>query len=101
LGHITNNHVSKRLAPGVLNELRARLAAMKRAASSESCFRVSRLVMDPKLRELLAGETMLAKYSPTPQVFKKRVDREYPPFGETIYLPFPERSELPESEDRK
>jgi hypothetical protein len=45
----------------------------------------------PKLRELLAGEIMLAKYSPNLEVFNERVDREYPQYGKTLPLPFPEK----------
>jgi hypothetical protein len=37
----------------------------------------------PKLREHLAGVTMLLKYSPTLEVFKDRLDIEYPQWGKT------------------
>jgi surfactin synthase thioesterase subunit len=36
---------------------------------------------------------MLAKYSPDLVTFMKRVDLEYPQYGQTMKLPFPETLE--------
>ena len=36
---------------------------------------------------------MLAKYSPDLMTFMKRVDLEYPQYGQTMKLPFPETLE--------
>jgi hypothetical protein len=39
------------------------------------------------------SKTMLAKYSPDLVTFMKRVDLEYPHYGQTMKLPFPETLE--------
>ena len=39
------------------------------------------------------SKTMLAKYSPDLVTFMKRVDFEYPQYGQTMKLPFPETLE--------
>jgi len=36
---------------------------------------------------------MLAKYSPNLEIFMERLDREYPQYGKTMKLPFPEKLE--------
>lgn len=44
---------------------------------------------------------MLAKYSPNLTIFKERIDREYPQYGKTLPLPFPEKlQELAEESTR-
>jgi hypothetical protein len=47
-----------------------------------------------KLRGQLAGTTMIAKYSPDLGTFTTRLDREYPQYGKTMPLPFPEKLQL-------
>lgn len=94
LGHVTNNLVYKRLAPGVLEDLRLRIGRDEKGRLKKKLFQG--LTPDhghPKVRELLAGEIMLAKYSPNLAVFKERLDREYPQYGNTLPLPFPEKLE--------
>ena len=49
----------------------------------------------PKLREHLTGVVMLMKYSPDWQVFMDRLDREFPQWGETLLLPFPDNYQPP------
>lgn len=49
----------------------------------------------PKLREHLTGVIMLMKYSPDWQIFMDRLDREYPQWGDSLMLPFPENYEAP------
>jgi hypothetical protein len=49
----------------------------------------------PKLREQLAGITMIAKYSPTLEVFAKRLDQDYPEYGTMMPLPVPEKPKEP------
>jgi hypothetical protein len=94
VGVITNNLIYKRLAPGVLDELRKRVPRDETGRLKTKLFRA--LTPDfghPKLRELLAGTTMLAKYSPNLETFKHRMDVEYPQYGKTMELPFPEKIE--------
>ncbi len=94
LGHITNNLVYKRLAPGVLEELRRKIPRNDKGRLTKKLFQG--LTPDyghPKVRTLLEGETMLAKYSRDLETFMERVDREYPQYGKTMKLPFAEKLE--------
>ncbi|MFZ1887597.1 MAG: P63C domain-containing protein [Candidatus Binataceae bacterium] len=94
LGHITNNLVYKRLAPGVLEELRRKIPRDDKGRLKKKLFQgLTPTYGHPKVRELLAGETMLAKYSPNLETFMERVDLEYPQYGQTMKLPFPEKLE--------
>ena len=91
LGHWTNNIVYKRLAPGVLQELRRLTPRDEKGRLKNKLFQ--RLTEDfghPKLREHLMGVVMLMKYAPNWQVFMDRLDREFPQWGDTYMLPFPE-----------
>lgn len=81
-------------APGVLEELRKMVPRDERGRLKTKLFRG--LTPDfghPKLREQLLGTTMIAKYSPALEVFYKRLDLEYPQYGKTMPLPFPEKLE--------
>jgi hypothetical protein len=63
-----------------------------RGGPGRNCFKgLHQIRGHPNVRELLAGETMLAKDSPNLTIFKERVDREYFQYGETLPLPFLER----------
>jgi hypothetical protein len=91
VGHWTNNIVYKRLAPGVLEELRRLTPRTQSGEFKQKLFQ--RLTEDfghPKLREHLTGVIMLMKYSPDWRTFMDRLDREYPQWGETLLLPFPD-----------
>jgi hypothetical protein len=97
LGHWTNNIVYARLAPGVLQELK-RVAPKSEATGRPKHKLFQWLTYDighPKLRAHLEGVTMLMKYSPDWKVFMDRLDREYPQFGKTLFLPFPSDYEPP------
>lgn len=100
LGHWTNNIVYKRLAPGVLEELK-RLTP--RTPSGHLRHRLfQRLTEDfghPRLREHLAAVVMLMKYSPTWRIFMDRLDKEFPQWGTTRLLPFPDDYKAPEETD--
>ncbi len=95
LGHIRNNLIYKRLAPGVLEELRKRIPRDNKGRLTKKLFQG--LTPDyghPKVREQLIGTTMIAKYPPNLQTFNERMDREYPQYGKTMPLPFPEKLEV-------
>jgi len=97
VGHWTNNIVYKRLAPGVLEELKKQTPRYPSGDFKHKLFQ--RLTEDfghPKLREHLTGVIMLMKYSPNWRVFMSRLDREYPQWGNTMMLPFPEDYAAPE-----
>jgi P63C domain len=92
LGHITNNVIYKRLAPGVLDELRKMVLRDEKGRLETKLVRgLTPNYRPPKLSEQLTGTTMIAKYSPNLQVFNQRLDREYPQYGKTLPLPFPEK----------
>ena len=96
IGHWTNNIVYKRLAPGVLEELRKRTPRDNSGRLKNKLFQW--LTEDhghPKLREHLTGAVMLMKYSRNMRVFFERLDKEYPQWGETMPLPFPDDYEGP------
>ncbi|HVZ88086.1 MAG TPA: P63C domain-containing protein [Polyangia bacterium] len=90
IGHWTNNIVYRRLAPGVLDELRRMIP---RDDSGRLKFKLAQgLTPDhghPKLEAHLVGVTMLMKYSPDWRTFMDRLDREYPQYGKDMLLPFP------------
>lgn len=91
IGHWTNNIVYKRLAPGVLEELKRQTPRAPGGDFKQKLFQ--RLTEDfghPKLREHLTGVIMLMKYSSNWQIFMDRLDREYPQWGKNMLLPFPE-----------
>lgn len=99
IGHWTNNIVYKRLAPGVLEELRRQTPRSAAGDFKNKLFQ--RLTEDfghPKLREHLTGVVMLMKYSPNWRVFMDRLDKEYPQWGSTMMLPFPDDYPEPETE---
>jgi hypothetical protein len=84
----------RRLAPGVLEELRHKIPRDDKGRLKKKLFQG--LTPDfghPKVRQLIEGETMLAKYSVDLSTFNERVDREYPQYGTTMKLPFPEKLE--------
>jgi P63C domain-containing protein len=99
IGHWTNNIVYKRLAPGVLAELKRLTPRDESGRHKHKLFQ--RLTEDtghPKLREHLVAVVMLMKYSPDWQTFMERLDREFPQFGKTLLLPFPEDYKPPGAE---
>jgi len=91
IGHWTNNIVYRRLAPGVWEELKRLTPRTPGGDFKNKLFQ--RLTEDfghPKLREHLTAVVMLMKYSSDWQVFMERLDREFPQWGRTLMLPFPE-----------
>jgi len=90
IGHWTNNIVYRRLAPGVLDELRR---IIPRDENGRLKYKLAQgLTRDhghPKLEAHLVGVTMLMKYSPDWRTFMERLDREYPQYGKDMLLPFP------------
>jgi len=83
IGHWTNNIVYKRLAPGVLAELR-RLTP--RDESGNLVHRLFQRLTDTtgqsRLRHHLDKVVLIMKYAPNWKVFMKRLDQEIPQFAE-------------------
>lgn len=86
-GHLTNDIVYSRLAPGVLNELRKVTPRNESGARKHKYFqRLTSNLGYPKLREHLGSVTTLMKLSVDWQDFNDKIDRIHPRYGETMTL---------------
>lgn len=83
------NDIYERLAPGVKQELHARV---KRNENGKPTQKLTQYLTPeegrPKLRELLAGVILLMRMSKTWDDFRIKLDEWYPRYGETMQLPF-------------
>lgn len=94
VGHLTNNVIYDRLAPGVREELhrltprddRGRLKAHLHRRLTED-------VGHPRLREHLASVVTIMKLSSGWDDFMRKLDRIHPKWGENLRLPLPEQEE--------
>lgn len=89
-GHLTNDIVYRRLAPGVLKELKKKIA--KDISGRPRHKLHQKLTPDfghPKLRELLVSVTTIMKLSDQWHDFKYKLDRVHPAYNETMLLPYP------------
>lgn len=88
IGHMTNDLVYDRLAPGVLDELRRKnptLPAGYRKNRHHQWFTPH--LGHPKLEEHLAGVMALMRASPNWTVFQRNLAWAYPKLNETMQLP--------------
>jgi hypothetical protein len=89
-GHLTNDIVYKRLAPGVLAELRNVTPRDESGRRKHKYFqRLTQNVGYPKLREHLGSVVTLMKLSHDWPDFMHKLDQIHPRVGDTIPLPFP------------
>jgi hypothetical protein len=91
VGNITNDIVYRRLAPGVLEELKKLTPRDERGRTKHRFHQ--RLTVDvghPKLREHLGGVVFIMKLSPSYQDFMTKLDQVAPRFGKNYALPFPD-----------
>jgi hypothetical protein len=88
-GHITNDIVYKRIAPGVLSELQ-RVTERTEAGRPRHRFhqRLTTNAGYPKLREHLGSVTSIMKLSKDWPDFMNKVDHIHPRYGETMPFPF-------------
>ncbi|MBB5443679.1 MULTISPECIES: P63C domain-containing protein [unclassified Paraburkholderia] len=88
-GHLTNDIVYRRLAPGVWKELKAKV---KKNAEGRPKHQLHRLltpdVGDPRLRELITKVVTVMQLSNKWRDFKDKLDRIAPAYDETLQLPF-------------
>lgn len=89
IGHYTNDIVYKRIAPGILDELREQNPTLpggrRRSTHHHRLFTPD--FGHPKLREHLAAVTALMRASSTWAVFKRHLDRAFPlPNQQTSFL---------------
>jgi hypothetical protein len=88
-GHLTNDVIYRRLAPGVWKELKAKVEKDANGAPKHKLHQ--KLTPDlghPKLRDLVTSVTTVMKLSDQWTDFKSKLDRVHPPFNETMPLPF-------------
>jgi hypothetical protein len=91
IGHWTTNIIYKRIAPGVWEELNRLTPRDEKGRLKHKLFqRLTDEIGHPKLREHLVAVVMLMKYSPDWKVFMSRLDNEYPQWGTSLLLPFPD-----------
>lgn len=87
-GHITNDVVYKRLAPGIVNELRRVTPKLPSGRRKHQYFRrLSDDIGHPKLREHLAAVVTVMMLSENYDDFLAKLDRVKPRYGETMPLP--------------
>lgn len=88
-GHLTNDIVYKRLAPGVLGELKSVTPRGEKGRRKHKYFqRLTSNVGYPKLREHLGSVVTLMKLSDDWHDFTRKLDRIHPRVGDTLQLPF-------------
>lgn len=88
-GHLTNDIIWRRLAPGVLEELK-RTEPKTQSGRRKGTIH-QRLTTDlghPKLREHLASVTTIMDLSDNYADFQKKLDRRHPRFNETLSFDF-------------
>jgi hypothetical protein len=87
-GHLTNDIIYRRLAPGVLEELKNVTPKLPNGRRRHHYFRrLSEDVGHPKLREHLAAVTTTMMLSDNYDDFISKLDRVRPRYGETLPLP--------------
>jgi hypothetical protein len=88
-GHLTNDIVYRRLAPGVWRELKAKA---KKNAEGKPTHHLHRLltpdVGDPRLKDMVVKVITVMQLSDKWGDFKSKLDRVAPAFDETLELPF-------------
>ncbi|HEB85597.1 MAG TPA: hypothetical protein ENI68_01070 [Gammaproteobacteria bacterium] len=88
-GHLTNDIVYRRLAPGVWKELKARSRKNSEGRPTHQLHRLlTPEVGDPRLRDLLMKVITVMQLSDKWGDFKSKLDRVVPAYDETLKLPF-------------
>lgn len=88
-GHLTNDIIYRRLAPGVLEELKntePKLSSGKRKGAIHQRFTPEH--GHPKLREHLASVTTIMALSGDYDDFKEKLNQRHPPFNENLAFNF-------------
>lgn len=90
-GVLTNDIVYRRLAPGVLDELKRVQVKDEEGRPKHKLFqRLTQNAGYPKLREHLGSVVAIMKLSTDWTDFHQKIDRLHPRFGDTMMLPFDE-----------
>jgi P63C domain len=88
-GHLTNDIIYKRLAPGVLDELKRtepKTTTGKRKGTIQQ--RLTPDLGHPKLREYLSSVCTIMDLSDDYKDFMTKLDKRHPKYGETIEMDF-------------
>lgn len=90
-GYLTNDIVYKRLAPGVLEELKTVTPRRESGGHKHQLFRrLTDNIGHPKLREHLSSVITVMKLSTDYKDFQSKLDRVHPRYDRTLELPFSE-----------
>jgi hypothetical protein len=88
-GHLTNDIIYKRLAPGVLEMLKNSTPKDQKGRYKHRLFqRLTEDIGHPRLREHLASVVSLMKVSRDYAQFERFLAQAHPKYGETPDLPF-------------
>jgi hypothetical protein len=95
-GHLTNDIIYARLAPGVLEELR-NVTPRREDGRLKHTFtrRLTEDVGHPKLREHLASVVTIMRLSSDYEDFMLKLDRIHPPYGKTMPLALQDKRGTP------
>lgn len=88
-GHITNDIIYRRLAPGVWKELKAKVLKDENGRPKHKLFQhLTPSFGDPRLEKLITKVTTIMELSSDWSDFKLKLDKLVPAFNETMQLPF-------------
>lgn len=88
-GHLTNDIIYRRLAPGVLKELKEKSEKNEKGKIKHKLHqKLTPDIGHPKLRDLVVSVTTVMKLSEGWDDFKRKLDRIHPAYNETMELPF-------------
>jgi hypothetical protein len=95
-GHLTNDIIYARLAPGVLKEIRSRTPKREDGRRKHPFTRwLTEDVGNPKLREHLASVVTIMRLSDQYEDFEVKLDRIHPRYDQTLALPLQDASGKP------
>lgn len=87
-GHLTNDIIYRRLAPGVWKELKEKAEKDEKGRMKHRLHQGLTIDLGhPKLRDLLSSVTTIMKLSDQWEDFKNKLDRIHPAYNETMLLP--------------
>lgn len=88
-GHLTNDIIYRRLAPGVWKEIKEQTEKDEKGRLKHKLFqKLTPEIGHPKLRDLITSVTTVMKLSDHWGDFKNKLDRVQPAYNETMLLPF-------------
>jgi hypothetical protein len=88
-GHLTNDIIYRRLAPGIWKELKEKTEKDEKGRMKHRLFqKLTSDIGHPKLRDLLSSVITIMKLSDQWIDFKAKLDRIHPAYNETMLLPY-------------